>query len=108
MHNDYPLAPKKLEIGHNMRSIFCSDIASEYCIKIGGVNKLAPNLGNESKYVLHYNNLQLYLSLGPELFSVQRILKFKQSDWLKKYIDFNSEKEKMLSIVLRKIFINCV
>ena len=61
LHNDYPLAPEKLEI-----------------------NKLVPNLGNKSKYVVHYRNLQLYLSLGMKVIKFHRILKCKQSDWLKK------------------------
>ena len=43
-HNDYPLAPEKLEISSDMLSKYCSDIADEYGIKVGGVIKLVPNL----------------------------------------------------------------
>ena len=93
LHNDHPLAPEKLEINHNMLSNYCSSIANKYDIKIGGVNKLVPNLGNKSKYVFHYRNLQLHLSLGIKLVNVHRILKYKQSDWLKN-IDFNTDKKK--------------
>ena len=28
LHNDYPLAPEKLEISHNMLSNYCSNIAN--------------------------------------------------------------------------------
>ena len=92
--NDYPLAQEKHEISHNMLSDYCSNIANEYGIKIPGVNKLVPNFGNKSKYVLHYKNLQLYLSLGIKLVKVHRILKFKQSDWLKNTLILIQTKEK--------------
>ena len=94
LHNDYPLASEKLKITYYMLSNYCSSISNEYDIKIGGVNKLVPNLDNKSKYVLQYRNLQLYLSLGMKLVTVHRVLKFKKPDWLKKYIDFNTDKRK--------------
>ena len=56
LHNDYPLAPEKLEISQNMLSNSCFSIANEYGMEIGGVIKLILNLGN--KYVVHYRNFQ--------------------------------------------------
>ena len=75
MHNDYPLAPEKLEISQNMLSNYCSNIANEYEIKIGGVNKLVPNLCSKTTHALHYKNLRSHSSLGMRLTKVHRILK---------------------------------
>ena len=105
LHNDYPLAPEKIGIPYDMSSDFCKKFADKYEIKVGYVRKLIPNLGSKTKYVLHYRDLPLYLSLGMKLTKIHRMLKFKQSDWMKKYIDFNTEKAKKL-IVLIKIFSN--
>ena len=43
-HSDYPLTPEKRKISSDMLSKYCSDIANKYGIKVGGVNKLVPNL----------------------------------------------------------------
>ena len=77
LHNDYPLAPEKLEITQNMLSKYFLSITNKCGIKSDGVNKLVPNLGNKSKCIVHYRNLLLYLSLKIKLTKVHRILRFK-------------------------------
>ena len=91
-HSDYPLAPEKVEINSNMFSKYCSDIANKYGIKVGGVNKLVPNLGDKVKCIVHYRNRQLHLELGMKLIKIYRILKLKQPNWLKEYNEFHMQK----------------
>ena len=66
--------------------------------------KLIPNLGNKTNYVLHYKNLQLYLSLGMKLTKIHKVLKFKQSDWMKKHVDFNNERRTNAANSFEKCF----
>ena len=87
-----------------MLSDYCKETADKYEIKVGDVKKLIPNLGNKTKYVLHYRDLYLYLSLGMKLTKIHRVLKFKQSDWMKKHIDFNNIKRKNGANSLEKDF----
>ena len=72
--------------------IIVKKIANKYGIKVGDVMKLIPNLSDKTNYVLHYRNLQLYLSLRMKVIKILRVPKFKQSEQMKKYIDFNTEK----------------
>ena len=89
-----------------MLSKYCSDIAKKYRIKVVGVNKLVPNLGNKSKYVVHYRNIQLYLSLGMKLSKIHSVLKFKQFDQMKTYIDFITDKRIKTANRFEKDFLN--
>ena len=58
-HSDYPLCPEKIEISSDMLSKYCSDIADQDGIKVGGVKKLIPNLSDKVKYVVHYKILSI-------------------------------------------------
>ena len=71
LHNDYPLAPEQ--------------------IVVNKVGKLTPNLWNKKNYVIHYENLKQYLNLGLKLANIHRGIKFKESQWLKKYIALNTD-----------------
>ena len=102
--NNYPLAPEKLAITYGMLSDYCKKIAGKYGIKVGDVKKLIPNSINKTNYVIHYRNLQLYLSLGMKLAKIHRVLRFKQSDWMKNISILTLKNKQMLLIVLKKGF----
>ena len=70
LHNDCPLAPERL--------------------KINKVEKLIPTLLKKEKYVLHGQNLKLYLELGLKLKWIHRGIKFREKPWMKSYIELNT------------------
>ena len=105
LHNNYQLVPEKIEITYDMLSEYCKKIAYKYNIKIGGVTKLVPNLCKKTNYVVHYMNLKLYLSLGIKMIKIHKILKYKQSNWMKKSNDLNTEKRKKKQKMKLKKFV---
>ena len=72
-------------------------IVDLYNIPISNVKKLVPNffdkeLRDSVKYVIHYENLQLYLRLRLKLKKIYRVLEFNQFQWLKLYVEFHTQK----------------
>ena len=104
LHNDYPCAPEKLKVTDDMLSDYCREIKEKFKISSGNVNKLIPTLSDKKNYVLHEENLKLYLSLGLKLKKVHRVLEFDEKPWLKEYIDFNTEKRKNAKNAFEKDF----
>ena len=60
-HNDYPLAAEHLKITDDMLSPFQRE---KFPPIRGSVRKLVPNLRDKERYVVHYRNLQQYMSLS--------------------------------------------
>ena len=80
IHNDYPLAPEKINIPKEWLSKYCLKIASVHNITTVTVKILVRNSMNKNNYVIHDRNLQQCLDLGIKLKKIHRILKFKQRD----------------------------
>ena len=60
-------------------------------IPIGNDKKLVSNFFDKEKYVIHYENVQLYLRLGLKL-KKDRVLEFNQSQWLKQCVELRTQK----------------
>ena len=92
-------------------SDYCKKVADEYEIKVGDVKKSISDLGHKTNYVLHYRNLhykssKFVISLGMKLTKIHSVLKSKQSGWMKKYINFNTEKKTNAANSFEKKFLN--
>ena len=67
IHNDYPIAQKKINIRKEWLPHYCLQIANAHNITTGTVKKLVPNLMNKNNYVINYRHLQQCLELGMKL-----------------------------------------
>ena len=56
--------------------------------------KFVCNLFNKKKYVAHINTLKQALNHGLKLKKIHRVIEFNQKEWLKPYIDMNTELRK--------------
>ena len=86
LHSDLLFLPERMEI-------------SKY-------KKLICNLSNKKKYVIHVNSLKQVLNHGLKLKKIHRVIEFNQKEWLKPYIDMNTELRKAAKNDFKKIFLN--
>ena len=69
------------------------------------LKKIISDLRNKTNYVVPYRNLQLHLSSGMRLTKIHVVLRFKQSDWMKQYIVFKTEKRANAANSFEKVFL---
>ena len=63
-------------------------------MEINKCKKLVCNLFNKKKYVTHINSLKQVLDHGLKLKKIHRVIEFNQKEWLKPYIEMNTELRK--------------
>ena len=72
--------------------------------KVEKVEKLICSIEDKEKYVIHIRALKQALNHGLKLKKVHRVIQFIQKDWLKPYIDMNTELRKKAQNEFEKNF----
>ena len=85
----FPFCPEnktvsKDDFGPYMKSIMPKNHVSHKQLLCGWTDK--------RNYLIHYRMLEFYIRHGMKIKEVHRVISFKQSKWLEKYIDFNTQK----------------
>ena len=85
----FPFAPEnksisKDDFGPYMKSIMPKNYVSH--------KKLICDWTDKRNYLIHYRMLKFYISHGMKIKQVHSVISFKQSKWLERYIDFNTQK----------------
>jgi hypothetical protein len=83
--NNYPPLPENMIIKKEYLNKWQQENYNESKIK-----KLCCSLNDKKNYIVNYRYLKLALSLGVKLDKVNRVLQFKQSNFLKQYIMLNT------------------
>lgn len=87
----FPLAPEHMVATEEMLSEYQLNLLEKQGAKLGKEKKLFLTLYDKKKYIIHHSILKDYIKLGLKVIKVHRIISFKESAWLKPYIDFNTE-----------------
>jgi hypothetical protein len=123
LHNDLPLAPERRRVcpsewspmqkriyqhsSVNRSKAFVHNMmrmTSKGPTTSAKTQKLIADLYDKNNYVIHYRNLKLYLRLGMILRKIHRVIAFKQSPWLSKYISLNTDCRKRATNTFEKDF----
>jgi DNA polymerase III epsilon subunit-like protein len=103
--NDYPLAPHHKNIQEEEISSYSKKCLKDTNTKFMKKNrKLCATLEEKKNYVVHIGILQYYISKGAILKKIHRGIKYTQDDWLKTYIDFNTNERSKSTSEAEKSF----
>ncbi|CAG8783534.1 36623_t:CDS:2, partial [Racocetra persica] len=89
---DYPLAPEKQIISENWLSLYNEILVRDKNVekeKYVSGEKLVQTLFSKKNYIVHYRALQTYMKFRIKVTKIHSALKFRQSPWMKEYIEEN-------------------
>ena len=86
---NFPFAPENKKINPDDFSEYMKKIKSDIYAQ---TKKLICDWSDERIYLIHYWMLKFYVRHGMEVEKIHTVISFKQSNWLEKYISYNSQK----------------
>ena len=86
---NFPFCPYQTKADPNLFSGYMNSVNQP---NYKPTSKLMCDVTNKSKYMIHYRMFKFYLNQGMKVTKIHTIYKFKQSPWLGKYIDHNTQK----------------
>jgi hypothetical protein len=84
--NNYVPCPENIQI----KKTFLSE-GQQKDYKESKIKKLCTTFFDKIDYVMNYRHLKLVLSLGVELIKVNKVMQYKQKDFMKKYVMKNND-----------------
>ena len=76
LRDGYLLVPNKIKIKREMSTNYQLNFVDLYNIPYSNVKNLVPNVFDKEKYVIYYENLNIYFSLGLKLKKLHCVLEF--------------------------------
>ena len=93
-----------VEYAKNLHDLYIDLSLLTERMKVDKCNKLVCNLYDKKSYVVHIRSLKQALNHGLILKKVHRVIQFNQEEWLKSYIDINTELRKQAKNDFEKEF----
>ena len=108
-HRDLPFCPEVRRAPAYLLPYSSEDIINSGA---GQSKKLMATLTDKEEYVIHYRYLQQAIDNGLHVRHIHRVLKFKQSPWLKPYVTLNTtlrqQANNKFEVEMFKLMVNAV
>ena len=85
----FPFAPMNKKINPNDFNNYMKEIKPD---TYTSTKKLICDWSDKKNYLIHYRMLKFYIRHGMVVDKIHNIISFRQSRWLEKYINFNTQK----------------
>ena len=103
-HADFPLIPNREGIDPLELGSFQTEIRNTLKLPAPQNSKLRQTFHPKQNYVVHYRNLKFFVHNGIKVTKIHQVVKFRQSKWLSKYIQLNTQKRQEASSIFDQDF----